>query len=162
MPTFDIPTGPPVAQRNTTYDNPRVMARCTKCGTTLWRGSLAYDRKKGGMTHEWKNEDNFRPWLAAEESSNSIELIVSQIRHSDLGTWWERHLFQCSREFTGGKVAYQCKNDWERKIPSKKTGCQCCLTIKLYLQSDTTMMSTITLSAMTICDSPGCWARLGT
>lgn len=137
MPTFDIPTGPPMTQKDTTYHIPGVTACCSKSGTTAWRGSLAYDCKKGGMTHEWNNEDDFWAWLAAEESSNSIELIVSQIRCSDSGAWQEWCLFWCSHEFMGGNVTYQCKNDWERKIPSKKTGCQCCLTIKLYLQSDT-------------------------
>lgn len=31
---------------------------------------------------------------------------------------------------------YQNKNQWERKIPSKKTGCRCRLTVKRYPQTE--------------------------
>ncbi|KAH9024713.1 hypothetical protein EDB84DRAFT_1246658, partial [Lactarius hengduanensis] len=36
----------------------------------------------------------------------------------------------------GGKPSYQKKHQWERKIPSKKTGCQCRLTVKRYPQTE--------------------------
>jgi hypothetical protein len=45
-------------------------------------------------------------------------------------------VLQCSHEFTGGKTDYQNKYQQDRKIPSKKTGCRCHLTIKRYLQTD--------------------------
>ena len=40
---------------------------------------MMYDCEKGGMTKEWANEEDLQAWLAAEESDNSIELIVSYI-----------------------------------------------------------------------------------
>ena len=45
-------------------------------------------------------------------------------------------MLRCLREFTGGKWDYQNGNQWERKIPSKKTGCQCCVTVKQYPQME--------------------------
>lgn len=139
MSTFLVPTGPAITQGNLAYNVPKEEARRAKRPImTARRGSLAYDREKGGMTLDWANEAKFQEWLAAEESEKSIELIVSQIKRSDSsGTWRERRMFRCSREFTGGKHSYQKKNQWERKIPSKKTGCQCCLIIKRYPGTDT-------------------------
>lgn len=139
MSTFLVPTGPAITQGSLAYDVSRVEARRAKRpNMTARRGSLAYDREKGGMTLDWANEAKFQEWLAAEESEKSIELIVSQIKRSDSsGTWRERRVLRCSREFTGGKRAYQKKNQWERRIPSKKTGCQCCLIIKRYPGTET-------------------------
>ena len=138
MSTFEIPTGPAVTQRSLAYNVPREEARrANRRITSLRRGSLAYDREKGGMTLEWANADKFQEWLAAEESDNT-ELIVSHTKYpADSQLWQERRLLRCSREFTGGNVNYQKKTQWERKIPSKKTGCQCCLIIKLYPGTET-------------------------
>jgi hypothetical protein len=47
------------------------------------RGSITYDREKGGMMREWADADVFLTWLANEELDNSIELIVSQVERSD-------------------------------------------------------------------------------
>ena len=85
---------------------------------------------------EWANEEEFLAWLAAEESEKTIGLIVSQIERSNSPLWWEWRVLWCSREFTGGKRDYQNGNQWERKIPSKKTGCQCCVTVKQYPQTE--------------------------
>ena len=138
MPTFEIPTGPAVTERSLAYNVPREEARRAKRRvTSLRQGSLAYDHEKGGMTLEWANDEKFQEWLAAEESDNAIELIVSNTKYSaDSQLWRERRVLRCSREFTGGKVNYQKKTQWERKILSKKTGCQCCLIIKLYLETE--------------------------
>ena len=138
MPTFDIPTGPAISERSSAYNVPREEARRAKRRTMTPKiGSMAYDREKGGMSLEWADEEDFRAWLAAEELEKAIELIVSQIKRSDSPDWRERRVLRCSREFTGGKSKYQKKNEWERKIPSKKTGCQCCLTIKRYPHTET-------------------------
>ena len=138
MSTFEIPTGPALSPRSLAYNVPREEAcRGKRRITSLRRGSLAYDREKGGMTLEWANNEKFQEWLAAEESDKSIELIVSHTdKSADSQVWRERCVFRCSHEFTGGKVNYQKKTQWERKIPSKKTSCQCCLTIKLYPETE--------------------------
>ena len=137
MPTFDIPTGPTVTQGNLAYNVLREEARRAKRRiTTPWKGSLAYDRDKAGMTYKGDDNDAFLVWLAAEESAKFIELVVSQIEYSNSPEWRERRVLRCSREFTGGTSDYQNKHQWERKISSKKTGCQCSLTIKRYPQTD--------------------------
>ena len=136
MPTFDIPTGPTITQGSLAYNAPREKARRTKQITKPRQGSLTYDREKARMTHKWDNHEVFLVWLTAEESANSIELVVSKIVYSDLPEWWERRVLRCLCEFTGRKSDYENKHEQECKIPSKKTGCRCCLTIKRYLQTD--------------------------
>src|ERR1700744_6240369 len=137
MPEFEIPTGPAITQRDLANNASREEARRAKRrATTPRRGSIAYDCGKGGMTLEWANEEEFRAWLAAKESVKSIELIVSQIEYSNGPDWRERRMLRCSREYSGGKSNYQKKTQWERKIPSKKSGCQCQLTVKLYPQME--------------------------
>ena len=138
MPAFDIPTVPAISQRSPAYHVPKEDARRAKrCVTAPRKGSMTYDHEKGGMTKEWANEEDLQAWLAAEELDNSIELIVSYIVQSDSPDWRERRVLWCSREFTGRKKNYQNKHAWERKIPSKKTGCLCTLTLKRYPETKT-------------------------
>ena len=138
MPTFKIPTVPTNTQNHHAYNVCREEARRFKRHITKpQRGSMTYDCEKGGMTLEWANEGEFRAWLAAEESGNTIELIMSQIERSDSPLWQEQHVFRCLCEFTGRNPGYVKKTQMERKIPSKKMGCQCHLTIKRYLWTET-------------------------
>ena len=97
---------------------------------------MTYDREKGGMTLEWANGGEFLAWLAAEESEKTIELVVSKIEQSDLPNWHKTCMLHCSCEFMGRKLVYQKKHQWDRKIPSKKTGCPCCLMIKEYHETE--------------------------
>ena len=129
MPTFEIPTVTTNTQNDHAYNVRREEARCSeRCITKPRRGSMTYDREKGGMTLEWANEGEFQAWLATEESGNTIELIVSQIERLDSPLWQEWCVFRCSREFTGRNPGYIKKTQMERKIPSKKMGCRCHLT----------------------------------
>ena len=130
MPTFEIPTGPPIAENKLTL---RTHKRKALRAEAPKRGSITYDREKGGMTREWADADAFLTWLAAEEMEKSIELIVSQVERSDSPIWRERRVYRCARGYTGGKYNI---TEPERTIPSKKTGCRCRLTIKLYLDTD--------------------------
>ena len=133
MPAFKIPTGPSITKNKLTYRTHKWKAPCAKAPKC---GSITYDREKGGMMREWADADAFLTWLAAEELEKAIELIVSQVERSDSPIWQERRVYQCGREYTGGKHDRQRTTEWERTIPSKKTGCRCCLTIKLYLDTD--------------------------
>ena len=87
--------------------------------------------------HEWADANTFLTWLTAEELEKAMELIVSQVEQSDSPIWWEWHMYQCAREYMGGKY-HDCHRTtkWEGTIPSKKMGCQCHLTIKLYPDTD--------------------------
>ena len=134
MATLEIPTGPPISKNNTASRVQRRKARRAEVPIKKkpQYGSYEYDCEKGKMTYEWGNEAEFGEWLAAEESKNSIELVVSQVFRSDSPVWRERRVLRCAREYTGGKQARENTGPSERKIPSKKTGCRCCLTIKRY------------------------------
>lgn len=145
MPMFEIAIGPPIAENLRTYWTPKTDRRQTEdLAMTLQCGSIAHDRKRGNMPLEWINEDHFCAWLAAEESEHAIELIVSHTAHSESPLWRERRILRCAHEWTGGRPV-QNKSGSEgkdrkiqdRKIPSKKTGCRCQLTIKLYRHTDT-------------------------
>jgi hypothetical protein len=136
MPDFDIPTGPPASKNTLTYSSQKQKAPCAPAPK---RGSITYDCKKGGMTREWVDHDEFLAWLAAEQTDKAIELIVNQAKKSGGPIWRERHMYWCGREYSGGQSQYQKINQWERMIPSKKTGCQCCLIIKRYLGIDTVL-----------------------
>ncbi|KAI9437107.1 hypothetical protein BJY52DRAFT_1196649 [Lactarius psammicola] len=78
-------------------------------------GSITYDHKRGEMTLEWANEDEFLVWLAAKEHEKTIKLI----------------------EFSGGKPKRENTHQWDWKIPSMKTGCQCHLIVKQYPHTET-------------------------
>ena len=133
MSTFDIPTGPSITENRLTY---RVHKRKAPRAEAPERGSITYDREKGGMEREWVDYDAFLDWLATEETQNSIEFIVSQVERSDSPIWRERRVYRCAREYSGGKHDREKLTEWERTIPSKKTGCRCRLTIKRYPHTD--------------------------
>jgi hypothetical protein len=84
------------------------------------------------MTYEWGNDDEFGEWLAAKESKKSIELIVSQVIRSESPIWQEWCVLWYGREYMGGRQECENVGQSERKIPSKKMGCWCCLMIKQY------------------------------
>ena len=56
------------------------------------------------MSSKWKNEQSFLEWLAAKESKHSIELIVSNVAHSDSLLWQERHILRCLCKYTGSRL----------------------------------------------------------
>ncbi|KAJ6570995.1 hypothetical protein DFH09DRAFT_916772, partial [Mycena vulgaris] len=64
----------------------------------------------------------------------SIEFVKKNNlpRHPSITTWKETHVYICARQGSGGRSKYQRKNTWDRKIPSKRTGCPCRLTVKSY------------------------------
>ena len=131
MSTFNIPTGPPITECGVTCLVPEVNVGNGRRPAKPRYGSLTYDRQKGDMM-EWPNEDKFLAWLSAEEQQKAIKLIVSRTEESDSPNWQARREFRCSREPSGGKTNQVKKHDWDRKIPSKKSGCKSRLIIKKY------------------------------
>ena len=97
---LQIPTGPTIAENKLTYSVHNWKA-CRADGPEC--ESFAYDQEKGGMTREWADIDAFLTWLAIKEAKKSIQLIVSQVKQSDLSIWRERCVYRCTREFTGRK-----------------------------------------------------------
>ncbi|KAJ6582642.1 hypothetical protein DFH09DRAFT_869560, partial [Mycena vulgaris] len=82
----------------------------------------------------WASWDAMRAWMRAESRDQSIEFIKKEVpaRHPSITAWDETHVYICARQGSGGKSAYQQRNNWTRKISSKRTGCPCRLTIKTY------------------------------
>ncbi|KAH9045983.1 hypothetical protein EDB84DRAFT_1435760 [Lactarius hengduanensis] len=138
MPTFDIPTGPSITERGHDYlvSDAKVRRRKHAIMKPLY-GSITYDRKKGEMSLEWANEDEFRTWLAAEEDKNTIKFILSRTEQSNSPNWRARREYKCLREFSGRKTERENTNPRDRKIPSMKTGCRCLLSVKLYPHTET-------------------------
>ena len=137
MPTFQILSSPPITKNSATCLMPKGKMRPGNCPAKPRYGSLTYDRQKGDMKLEWPNEDEFQAWLVAEEQEKTIKLIVSRTAESDSPNWRACRMFRCSRELSGGKTNRENKYDWDRKIPSKKTGCKCQLIVKQYPGTET-------------------------
>lgn len=102
------------------------------------QGGFNYDQEKGGYVHEWTSLPEFEAWRRQEELAYSIELILSR---TDTGKHFtHKRTYNCSRQHTGGAKQYQKKHlDWNWKIDSKKTGCRCQVTIKLYPDTATVL-----------------------
>jgi hypothetical protein len=102
--------------------------------TSRRKGSLNWDREKGGYTHEWADFAEFTAWCQAEERAYLIEFI-SKTRATPRvqgAVWTERRLFECARAKSKSGNAYQKKTESQRKIGSKRTGCGCKIVIKHY------------------------------
>ncbi|KAH9000047.1 hypothetical protein EDB92DRAFT_1812493 [Lactarius akahatsu] len=125
MATFEIPTCPSIAESGHASFVSRPLVHCRKpTAVTAPYGSITYNHQKGEMPFEWDNKDAFLAWLTAEEHENAIKFI-------------SQHMYQCSQGFLGGKQDHKAKTQIKRKIAPMKTGCQCRMTIKMYLHTDT-------------------------
>ena len=102
------------------------------------KGSFNWDREKGGFNIEWANLAEFDMWRREEEHIYSIELIGSTSRTG--GKLWSwRQLYICGHEASGGG-AYKKKHPERKcKIATKKSGCRCSITIKLYPHMSTVL-----------------------
>ena len=104
---------------------------------SMRKGSFNYDREKGGFAHEWSSLAKFDAWRRQEELTYSIELVTAWTGPGGR-LFTQKKIYCCSRQQTGGDRHYQKKfPDQYQKIESKKTGCRCQLTIKLYPHTQT-------------------------
>ncbi|KAF8134712.1 hypothetical protein K438DRAFT_1522180, partial [Mycena galopus ATCC 62051] len=96
-------------------------------------GSFEWDLERNYKLR-WPSWEAMKVWMKAESLDKSIELIwkESPPRHSNNTVWLETHVYVCTRQGSGGKSTYQPKHNWERKIDSKRIGCPCRLTVKMY------------------------------
>ena len=107
--------------------------------TSRKKGSFYWDREKGGFTLEWENLAEFDMWHRMEESTCSIQFVLS---HSQKGgiRWSEKATYVCSRQNSGGRTTYEKKYpERHRKIKTKKTGCGCHIVIKQYHHTPTVL-----------------------
>ena len=142
MSIFEIPVGHSIAENlRTSRTLGSDKCRLEDPTTSNRYGSIMSDQKRG-MTLEWADEGEFAEWLATEELEKGIELIVSNVTYSKSPLWREQRILKCSREWMGGRPTQDqsgsgATKERDRKIPSKKTGCRCRLTIKLYQHTET-------------------------
>jgi hypothetical protein len=97
------------------------------------RGSFDSDQAYGYSLH-WPTWKDFEIWIQKEQRENAIELVRKNIRKGSPGfPWQERHEFVCSRQGAGSLPKYAPKHpERKRNIPSKRLGCLCRLTVKVY------------------------------
>jgi hypothetical protein len=86
---------------------------------------------------EWAGLAEFEVWRREEELAYSIELIPSNTVHGKR-LWTLKRTYVYSHQPSGGPSKYQKKFlERQRKIGSKKTGCQCSVIIKFYPHTPT-------------------------
>jgi hypothetical protein len=85
----------------------------------------------------WTNWAEFEIWLRQEQVSKGIELLKKNVQKGKSGMpWLQWHESVCARQGSGSQKKYVPKNpEQQRNIPSKRSGCPCHLTVKMY--SDT-------------------------
>ncbi|KAE9396162.1 hypothetical protein BT96DRAFT_1041194 [Gymnopus androsaceus JB14] len=90
----------------------------------------------GHFSLQWASKEDFTAWRE-EEQKKTIEFLENR-RIWDGDCFDETVYYVCSRGATGGTAAYTKKNShWQQKVPAKRTGCKCSLTIKSYLNTKT-------------------------
>ena len=96
-------------------------------------GSLASDCALG-YTLCWPTWEHFDVWLKKEQHEKGIELIRKNIRRASPDhPWQEQHEFVCARQGAVSLPKYTLKHpEWNRNMPSKRSGCPCRLTVKIY------------------------------
>lgn len=104
------------------------------------RGSFEYDQKHDYHL-QWASLAEFKIWQKKEEISKGMSFTRSQKdpNHDPGQHWTSRWVYLCSRGKTGGNTKYKKKHDRDRKIGSRRCGCKCRLTIKMYPNTSTVL-----------------------
>ncbi|KAJ7617817.1 hypothetical protein FB45DRAFT_1142717, partial [Roridomyces roridus] len=98
-------------------------------------GSFQADSLDPTFSLRWDNITNFHNWLREEQERKCIELrLAKTFPESDgMPHYLRKYRYVCARKGTGGEKKYEKKYpERERKLPSKRTGCECTLTVKEY------------------------------
>ena len=107
---------------------------------TNFRGTFDW-ALANGYNLEWSSQTELDMWLQAEEEQNTIELIRKEVRpnktQSEPTQWTEHHFYICGCAFTGGQNRYKKKHSWTRKVPVKRIGCPCRLTVAFFSHTNT-------------------------
>lgn len=97
------------------------------------RGSFEWDIQSRWFTHRWESLDEFTGWLESEKLENTVELLCRNITKSRSGAFLLKKHYVCARNSKRDKKrASKSAPDSGRKKSTKRTGCQCALTIKTY------------------------------
>ncbi|KAJ7202556.1 hypothetical protein GGX14DRAFT_330437, partial [Mycena pura] len=95
-------------------------------------GSFEYDLASSKYQHRWDNWVKFQEWLLQEQQQQCIELrLVNTYRR--MPAYERKCRYVCSRAGTGGIKPYTRRHpEWNQKLGSKRTGCECSLLVKEY------------------------------
>ncbi|PPR02766.1 hypothetical protein CVT24_002240 [Panaeolus cyanescens] len=86
-------------------------------------------------TLKWTTLEEAEKWMKEEAEVNVFNFSSCATRRPKPGsatTWLQKRRYICSRGTTGGPSKYSRKTKQKRKVPSKKTGCSCRLTLSIY------------------------------
>ena len=100
-------------------------------------GSFEYDQANL-YTLSWLSMEEMQIWLRREEAEKTVEFRCRETHRNNgnCPVWVEKHIYLCARDGSGGVKTYMKKNNWDRKVPTKHTGCRCRLTVKTYPDTD--------------------------
>ena len=102
-------------------------------------GTFEADMLSGHFSLQWASKEDFVAWREEEQKKKSIEFWENR-RIWDGYRYDETVYYVCSRGAPGGATTYMKKNlHWQRKVPAKRTGCKCSLTVKTYLDTKTVL-----------------------
>lgn len=97
-------------------------------------GSYEYDQTHGYDLH-WESQTALEAWVRQEQLAKTIELRKTRTRPNKATgdhVWTSKIIYKCARDGTGGKSKYKKKHNRSRKVASKRIGCCCDLTVKIY------------------------------
>lgn len=95
-------------------------------------GSFQSDIASSKYQNRWESWTEFQEWLAEEQRTQGIELRLVNT-YAGMPEFERQLRFVCSRGGTGGVKPYTKRHpDWNRKIESKLTDCNCRLLVKQY------------------------------
>ncbi|KAJ7270576.1 hypothetical protein C8J57DRAFT_1065834 [Mycena rebaudengoi] len=101
------------------------------------RGSFQHDLASSNFQKSWKNWADFQSWRAQEQQKLCIELRLIHT-HARMPAYIRKLRYVCSRAGTGRVKEYtKLHPDWARKLPTKKTDCECSLVVKQYPGTET-------------------------
>ncbi|KAJ7739181.1 hypothetical protein B0H16DRAFT_1260250, partial [Mycena metata] len=95
-------------------------------------GSFEADVILVKFNRRWESWGEFQGWLGLEQQGRGMELHLMTTYHG-LPEFERQLRYVCSRGGTGGVKPYTKRHpEWHRKIPNKRTGCECVLLVKQY------------------------------
>lgn len=126
------------ASSSPSYGSPSPLPTGSSSDTSsplLQTGDYDTDAVKW-CTLSWNSAQDMQMWLKHEQESSFVELRLKERKVNVLAEprgWKEKYYYVCARQGTGGDKLYVKKfPDRDRKIPTKRTGCNCSLQVRYY------------------------------
>ncbi|KAF5333556.1 hypothetical protein D9611_002587 [Ephemerocybe angulata] len=85
---------------------------------------------------EWPSLEKAKEWMARETEEKLFSFSAKEPRRPNkkgVGKWVTKHIYMCSRGKVCGSSRYVKKHDRDRKVPNKRTGCGCRLTLTVLM-----------------------------